>query len=184
MKKLFWFSAVLLLTPALSAHGQTHGGPVMAFSSVPGVHIAQPTLHLNAPTVVEVPRVSAEQAQAINNASTGRFLFFNNINRSALDSAVPAPARTVEPVRRVNRLPLGTTVTSADLTAAHGYTVQQVRQVQQALRRLGFYSGSVDGSFGPSTQNAVESYQMRTGEPVTGTLTLGVLSRLGVNLNR
>jgi hypothetical protein len=184
MKKLFWFSAALILAPALSAQGQTHGGSVMAFSSAPSVHIAQPTIHLNAPTVVEIPRVSADQAQAINKAATGRFLYYNYVNHSALDDAAPAPARTVHPVRPFNRLPLGTTVASADLTAAHGYTVQQVRQVQQALSRLGYYSGSVDGSFGPSTQNAVESYQMRTGEPVTGTLTLGVLSRLGVSLNR
>jgi hypothetical protein len=179
MKKLFWFSAALLLTPALWAQG-----PAMVFSSVPSVHIVQPTIHLNAPTVLDVPRVIADQAQAINKAATCRFLYYNDVNLSALDAAAPAPARTVHPVRPVNRLPLGTTVASADLTAAHGYTVQQVRQVQQALRRLGYYSGSVDGSFGPSTQNAVESYQMKTGEPVTGTLTLGVLSRLGVSLNR
>jgi Putative peptidoglycan binding domain len=184
MKKLFWFSAALLLTPALWAQGQTLGRPVMVFNSAPSAHIVDPTIHLNPPTVVEVPRVNADQARAINRAATGRFLFFNDINQSALAAAAPAPARTVQPVHLRNRLPLGTTVEAADLTAANGYTVQQVRQVQQALRRLGYYSGSVDGSFGPSTQNAVESYQMRTGEPVTGTLTLGVLSRLGVSLNR
>ena len=63
--------------------------------------------------------------------------------------------------------------------AVNGYTVGQVRQVQQALHRLGYYNGSVDGDFGPNTQNALERYQMSAGEPVTGTLMLGVLGRLG-----
>ncbi|MBV8814185.1 MAG: peptidoglycan-binding protein [Verrucomicrobia bacterium] len=183
MRKLFWFSAALFLMPAFWAEGQNLGRSVMVFNSAPSVHV-QPAGHPNAPIIVQVPRVSPDQAQAIQSASTSRFLLFNNINRSALDSAVPVAPRTVQPMRPVNRLPLGTTVESADLTAANGYTVRQVRQVQQALRRLGYYSGAVDGSFGPNTQNAVETYQLRTGEPVTGTLTVGVLSRLGVNLDR
>jgi hypothetical protein len=184
MRKLFWFSAALFLMPAFWAEGQNLGRSVMSFNNAPSVPTVLPAVHQNPPIIVQVPRVSPSQAQAINSASTSRFLLFNNINRSALDSAVPAVPRTVQPIRPVNRLPLGTTVESADLTAANGYTVRQVRQVQQALRRLGYYSGAVDGSFGPNTQNAVETYQLRTGEPVTGTLTVGVLSRLGVSLDR
>jgi peptidoglycan hydrolase-like protein with peptidoglycan-binding domain len=76
---------------------------------------------------------------------------------------------------------LGTTVESADRTAVNGYSLGQVRQVQQALHRLGYYNGDVDGDFGPNTQNALERYQLSAGEPVTGTLTLGVLGRLGAS---
>jgi peptidoglycan hydrolase-like protein with peptidoglycan-binding domain len=76
---------------------------------------------------------------------------------------------------------LGTTVESIDRTTVNGYTVGQVRQVQQALHRLGYYNGDIDGDFGPITQNALERYQVSAGEPVTGTLTLGVLGRLGVS---
>jgi len=78
-------------------------------------------------------------------------------------------------------VPLGTTVEALDRTAVNGYTVGTVRQVQQALHRLGYYNGDVDGDFGSSTQNALERYQVGAGEPVTGTLNLSVLSRLGVS---
>ena len=76
---------------------------------------------------------------------------------------------------------MGTTVETMNRTAVNGYTVGQVRQVQQALHRLGYYSGSVDGDFGPNTQNALQRYQLSAGEPVTGTLTRGTLGRLGVS---
>jgi len=74
----------------------------------------------------------------------------------------------------------GSTVETATQTAVAGYSVPEVRQVQTALRRLGYYRGDVDGDFGANTQNALENYQVNTGEPVTGTLSQGVLSRLGV----
>ena len=52
--------------------------------------------------------------------------------------------------------------------------------MQTALRRLGYYRSDVDGDFGENTQSAIEKYQLSAGEPVTGTLNQGVLSRLGV----
>ena len=84
------------------------------------------------------------------------------------------------PSQAVKNLPAGPTVETATRTAVAGYSVPEVRQVQTALRRLGYYRGDVDGDFGENTQNALESYQTSTGEPVTGTLNQGVLSRLGV----
>jgi hypothetical protein len=41
-------------------------------------------------------------------------------------------------------------------------------QVQQALLDGGFYSGSVDGQFGPSSQAAIEAFQTAKGLKVTG----------------
>jgi peptidoglycan hydrolase-like protein with peptidoglycan-binding domain len=44
----------------------------------------------------------------------------------------------------------------------------EIRAVQAALRRLGIYSGQVDGILGADTQRAVEDYQVENKLPVTG----------------
>jgi hypothetical protein len=56
--------------------------------------------------------------------------------------------------------------------SAHRYNFQfsdnQIRSVQAALRRLGVYSGQVDGILGPDTRRAIADYQARNRQPVTG----------------
>lgn len=47
----------------------------------------------------------------------------------------------------------------------------QMADVQEALRQLGFYSGVVDGSYGPGTSQAVSAWQRSRGFPQTGWLT-------------
>ena len=53
-------------------------------------------------------------------------------------------------------------------------------QVQENLRRLGYYKGSVDGLNGPSTRAAIRSYQVDRGLPVTGYLDKELLQDLGL----
>ena len=43
----------------------------------------------------------------------------------------------------------------------------RLAQVQENLRRLGFYSGSIDGKFGPGTRSAIGRFQKSSGMPVT-----------------
>lgn len=43
--------------------------------------------------------------------------------------------------------------------------------IQQALARLGYYSGTIDGSFGAGTRASIRAYQTAIGAPVTGVLT-------------
>lgn len=56
--------------------------------------------------------------------------------------------------------------------STHRYNFQfsdnEIRSVQSALRRMGTYSGQVDGILGPDTQRAIEEYQIRNNRPVTG----------------
>jgi hypothetical protein len=47
------------------------------------------------------------------------------------------------------------------------FSDKEIRSVQAALRRLGIYSGQVDGILGPDTQRAVEDYQVENKLPVT-----------------
>jgi hypothetical protein len=141
--------------------------------------------HIEAPIAVHVPQVNLSQARSFANTQQFRSLYSplgnNPVVNQPIEHVNPAPQLRPQVVSPIRRVPLGTTVESIDRTAVNGYTVGQVRQVQQALHRLGYYNGDIDGDFGPITQNALERYQVSAGEPVTGTLTLGVLGRLGVS---
>ena len=48
------------------------------------------------------------------------------------------------------------------------FSDNEVRSVQAALRRLGIYSGQVDGILRPDTHRAIEDYQVKNKLPVTG----------------
>jgi peptidoglycan hydrolase-like protein with peptidoglycan-binding domain len=43
-----------------------------------------------------------------------------------------------------------------------------VKQLQQSLQQQGFYSGSVDGDFGPATKAAVIAFQKSKGIDTDG----------------
>jgi hypothetical protein len=168
MGKLFF--CLLFVAAAPSTQAQTR--PVIVIAP-----------HVEAPIAVHVPQVHLSGVQSFAQAQQYRSLY-NPLGNNML---VNPPIDPVKPVHRVQiapsprKLPLGTTVESADRSAVNGYTVGQVRQVQQALHRLGYYNGDIDGDFGPNTQTALQRYQVTSGQPVTGTLTLGVLGRLGVS---
>src|SRR6266576_327809 len=55
-----------------------------------------------------------------------------------------------------------------------------VQAVQTELTQLGYYNGSVDGIFGPTTRDAVAKYQMEKQLEVTGSLSPDTLQSLGV----
>lgn len=60
-------------------------------------------------------------------------------------------------------------------TSRYGSTGDEVTQIQQKLKTLGYYSGSVDGVYGTTTKNAVASFQKSvglTGDGVCGSATL------------
>jgi Putative peptidoglycan binding domain len=48
------------------------------------------------------------------------------------------------------------------------FSNNEIRRVQQELRRLGIYAGSIDGRLGADTQTAIERYQLKNKQPVTG----------------
>ena len=68
--------------------------------------------------------------------------------------------------------------------SAHRYNFQfsdnQIRSVQAALRRLGVYSGQVDGILGPDTRRAISDYQAKNRQPVTGQPTQTLNASLGI----
>jgi hypothetical protein len=89
-----------------------------------------------------------------------------NVNPAGAPTA-PNPNRLAQPLKLVdpNRF-------VEKPNSAHRYNFQfsnnQIRSVQAALRRLGVYSGQVDGILGPDTRRAISDYQGRNRQPVTG----------------
>jgi Putative peptidoglycan binding domain len=55
-----------------------------------------------------------------------------------------------------------------------------IEAVQTDLARLGYYNGSIDGVFGPSTRDAVARYQIANQLNVTGSLSPDMLRSLGL----
>jgi Putative peptidoglycan binding domain len=55
-----------------------------------------------------------------------------------------------------------------------------VKAVQAQLSQQGFYGGTIDGLFGPSTRDAVARYQAKQNLTVTGSLTSETLQALGL----
>jgi peptidoglycan hydrolase-like protein with peptidoglycan-binding domain len=56
-----------------------------------------------------------------------------------------------------------------------------VIDVQQALRRRGYYHGSIDGDAGPGTRGAIRAYQDDRGLAVTGRIDAALVRSLGIN---
>jgi hypothetical protein len=52
--------------------------------------------------------------------------------------------------------------------------------VQRALKRRGYYTGSVDGDIGPGSRSAIRAYQADRGLPVTGRIDSRLLRALGI----
>jgi peptidoglycan hydrolase-like protein with peptidoglycan-binding domain len=52
------------------------------------------------------------------------------------------------------------------------------RQIQEALRRLDYYKGPVDGIFGPLTRAAIRRFQHEIAADTTGHLTAEEANRL------
>jgi hypothetical protein len=184
------FSTLLISVTASQAQGQVLGRSAVSLSSAhfnPGIS-AQARVRTISPNPVQVHPANPAQIRPFTNTTEFRS-FSNPLNNNPIlnlpgQSATTGiqtqspTARSLSPGATVGiRVP---TVETAARTAVAGYSVPEVRQVQTALRRMGYYRGDVDGDFGANTQNALENYQVSTGEPVTGTLSQGVLSRLGV----
>lgn len=64
---------------------------------------------------------------------------------------------------------------------AYGYTTSgfAVELVQGALKTLGYNPGSIDGYFGPNTQNAVKNFQRANGLDVDGSVGPKTWTKLG-----
>ncbi len=65
-------------------------------------------------------------------------------------------------------------------TYRQGSTGEQVRTIQDKLKRWGYYDGAVDGIFGSATARAVRSFQRTNGLAVDGIVGAKTLAALGM----
>lgn len=80
-----------------------------------------------------------------------------------------APVAPAEPPQAI--APSAVVPPVADDTVPLELSGDEWRQVQEALRNLGLYTGAIDGIAGPRTRAALRAWQARTGRPETGVLT-------------
>ena len=62
----------------------------------------------------------------------------------------------------------------------YGSQGQEVRQIQEKLKRWGYYNGSVDGIYGSKTLAAVKSFQKKNGLTVDGIVGSKTLAAMGI----
>ncbi len=68
-----------------------------------------------------------------------------------------------------------------DGTLRNGASGQNVRQLQQRLKDLGYYTGSVDGDFGDGTETALREFQRENGLTVDGVAGKATLAAINSN---
>ena len=67
------------------------------------------------------------------------------------------------------------------ITLKQGVSNSTVKLMQQKLKQWGYYTGAVDGIFGPKTKEAVKYFQRRNGLTVDGIAGPKTLAAMGIN---
>jgi murein L,D-transpeptidase YcbB/YkuD len=99
---------------------------------------------------------------------------------AATTPATTTPATTTPATTTPVTTTPGVITLPTDVTLKLGSSGDDVIAVQQALAQLGYDPGSVDGDFGPATQQAVVAFQTASGltaDGVVGPETLAALSK-------
>lgn len=65
-------------------------------------------------------------------------------------------------------------------TSRRGSSGSEVRQIQEKLKRWGYYSGSVDGIYGSGTEKAVKKFQKANGLTADGIAGKATLNAMGI----
>src|SRR5690606_27084334 len=73
-----------------------------------------------------------------------------------------------------------TTYRTAPRSYATSYESELSVEVQQALKRRGYYRGAIDGDIGPGSRAAIRAYQADRGLAVTGRIDSSLLNALGI----
>ena len=120
-----------------------------------------------------VQPIETEQVVATAPPSGGSYgyvtvgpMITSSISTQGQSTATPVPSPTPKPT--------ATPFTSLKL----GSTGQDVRNVQQKLKQLGFLKGNVDGDFGKATEEAVKAFQKQYGLEVDGKVGANTLAKL------
>ena len=75
---------------------------------------------------------------------------------------------------------IGFKYSKVDALSKYGSNSNEVRQIQEKLKRWGYYTGSVDGVYGSKTLAAVKSFQKKNGLTVDGIAGEKTLKAMGI----
>lgn len=73
-------------------------------------------------------------------------------------------------------------IAASAASASYGSRGDDVKKIQQALKKWGYYNGAVDGIFGSATLAAVKSFQRKNGLTVDGIVGPKTAAALGITL--
>jgi Putative peptidoglycan binding domain len=129
----------------------------------------------NGPTLLPYPLVStpANNDWARSNAWAAYNANLRNIPTAENPSRLRNPQKLVDRDRFIQ-------MPQSSRRYNFQFSDNEIRSVQSALRRLGIYSGQVDGILGPDTRRAIEDYQTKNKLPVTGQPDQGLNGLLGI----
>ena len=74
-------------------------------------------------------------------------------------------------------------VLGADAALKCGSSGDEVSAVQRRLKQWGYYTGAVDGVFGPATEKAVKWFQQKNGLTADGIVGANTAAALGLSLS-
>ena len=74
-------------------------------------------------------------------------------------------------------------VFAADAALKRGSTGDEVSAIQKKLKQWGYYSGAIDGVFGPATERAVKWFQQKNGLVADGIVGSKTAAALGLSLS-
>jgi Putative peptidoglycan binding domain len=103
-----------------------------------------------------------------------------NGSKPAAAPVAPLPKTVTKTVQTTTAAHTNPSAPAPQQTLKPGDTGPQVKTLQQALAALGFSAGTPDGDYGPSTQNAVERFQVAKGlgeDGIVGPATLAALQK-------
>jgi hypothetical protein len=164
-------AVMLAFRPGIKAQTTHFGAPVRI--QVPGVMNLRPVLPGNN-YVYQYPNGYASNPAGIT------------VRRAPIPGETQNLSNDPDPVDHLNGLLLSRNPQAQSnqlnfpLRSDVRYSNREVANVQQDLRRQGYYTGMVDGIMGPNTRAAIQQYQLDHDLPVTGLLDSGMLSQLGI----
>jgi Putative peptidoglycan binding domain len=133
-----------------------------------------------------------QQAQQSNDQqSQGRQAEEGNVNQAAQSSAnTNQTAQNLDNAKQETRKPDNTNQTANNqpnneqTISPDSLSRNEVRQVQEALKKNGFGAGPVDGRWGPKTSDALKRFQESKNIQASGQLDQKTLSGLGLSGER